>query len=144
MSEERRKRRQERWEKDQPKALPKPPLKVVVIVGILVLVALGIFLGWYRQNTRLDAFAKCLDAKQAKMYGAFWCPHCAEQKELFGRSFKYAPYIECGITGQKGIQKVCTDASIQKFPTWVFANGTRFEGKKSLEFLSDQAGCPLP
>ena len=144
MSEERRKRRQERWEKDQPKALPKPPLKVVVIVGILVLVALGIFLGWYRQNTRLDAFAKCLDVKQAKMYGAFWCPHCAEQKELFGRSFKYAPYIECGITGQKGIQKVCTDASIQKFPTWVFANGTRFEGKKSLEFLSDQAGCPLP
>jgi len=144
MSEERRKRQQDRLEKDQPKTLPKPSLKAVVIVGILALVALGIFIGWYRQNTRLDAFAKCLDAKQAKMYGAFWCPHCAEQKELFGRSFKYAPYVECGITGQKGIQKVCTDAGIQKFPTWVFANGARFEGKKSLEFLSDQTGCSLP
>ena len=144
MSEERRKRQQDRLEKDQPKTLPKPPLKVVVIVGILALVALGIFIGWYRQNTHYDAFAKCLGAKQAKMYGAFWCPHCAEQKELFGRSFKYAPYIECGITGQKAIQQVCKDADIQHFPTWIFANGARFEGKKSLEFLSDQTGCSLP
>jgi type II secretory pathway pseudopilin PulG len=144
MSEERRKRRQERLGEDQPQSLPKPSLKVVVIVGILALVALAIFIGWYRQNTRLDAFAKCLSAKQAKMYGAFWCPHCSEQKELFGASFKYAPYIECGITGQKGIQQVCKDANIGHFPTWIFANGARFEGKKSLEFLSDQTGCSLP
>jgi len=144
MSEERRKRRQERLAKDEPRTLPKPSLKAVVIVAILAVVALAIFIGWYRQNTRLDAFAKCLGAKQAKMYGAFWCPHCVEQKELFGPSFKYAPYIECGITGQKGIQQVCKDAGIQRFPTWTFANGVRTEGKKSLEYLSDQTGCSLP
>jgi len=144
MSEERRKRRQERLAKDEPRTLPKPSLKAVVVVAILAVVALAIFIVWYRDNTRYDAFAKCLGAKQAKMYGAFWCPHCAEQKELFGPSFKYAPYVECGITGQKGIQQVCKDANIQHFPTWTFANGTRFEGKKSLEFLSDQTGCSLP
>jgi hypothetical protein len=144
MSEERRKRQQERSAKDEPRTLPKPSLKAVVVVAILAVVALAIFIVWYRDNTRYDAFAKCLGAKQAKMYGAFWCPHCAEQKELFGPSFKYAPYIECGITGQKGIQQVCKDANIQHFPTWTFANGTRFDGKKSLEFLSDQTGCSLP
>jgi len=144
MSEERRKRQQDRFAKDQPRELPKPSLKVVVIVGILAVVGIGIFIGWYRQNTRLDAFAKCLDVKQAKMYGAFWCPHCEEQKELFGPSFKYAPYVECGMKGQQGIQQVCTDAGIKKFPTWVFANGTHVEGKRSLEYLSDQTGCSLP
>jgi hypothetical protein len=144
MSEDRRKRQQERESHGQPWTPPKPSLKAVVIVGILALVAIAIFIGWYRENTHLDAFAKCLGTKQAKMYGAFWCPHCAEQKELFGGSFKHAPYIECGITGQQGIQQVCKDAGIQRFPTWIFANGTRTEGKKSLEYLSDQTGCSLP
>ena len=78
------------------------------------------------------------------MYGAFWCPHCAEQKELFGSSFQYAPYIECGIQGSHGINQVCTDAGIKRFPTWVFTDGERVEGKKSLEYLSDKTGCPLP
>jgi hypothetical protein len=144
MSEERRKKQHDRVAQDQPRELPKPSLKVVVIVAILAIVGGAIFLMWYRDNTRYDGFAKCLTAKQAKMYGAFWCPHCAEQKELFSGSFKYAPYIECGIVGQHGIQQVCTDAGIKQFPTWIFANGNRFEGRKSLEFLSDQTGCSLP
>lgn len=29
--------------------------------------------------------AKHLTAVNAKMYGAFWCVHCHEQKELFGQ-----------------------------------------------------------
>src|SRR5579885_3423480 len=97
MSEERRKRKQVREAQEQPRSLPKPSLKALIIVGVLVVVAAGIFIGWYRRTSRYDAFAKCLTTKQAKMYGAFWCPHCAEQKEMFGSSFKYAPYIECGI-----------------------------------------------
>ncbi len=144
MSEERRKRKEEREAQDQPRPLPKPSLKTAVIVAILLIVAIGLLIGWHHRNSRYDAFAQCLTAKQAKMYGAFWCPHCAEQKEMFGSSFKYAPYIECGIQGSRALAKVCQDTDIKRFPTWIFADGTRGEGKKSLEYLSDETGCPLP
>ena len=43
-----------------------------------------------------DAFAKCLTEKQIKMYGLYWCTHCAEQKEMFCESFKHVTYIEWG------------------------------------------------
>ena len=144
MSEERRKRQQERFGQDQPSSLPKPSLKVLVIIGIIVIIAAAVVVGQYRKGRRYDAFAQCLTTKGAKMYGAFWCPHCAEQKELFGSSFKYAPYIECGIQGSRALAQACQDAKIQKFPTWIYPDGTRTEGKRSLEFLSDETGCPLP
>src|SRR5205814_3696121 len=46
------------------------------------------------------ALADHLSATGAKMYGAFWCPHCQQQKELFGRSVTRLPYIECSPNGQ--------------------------------------------
>ena len=61
-------------------------LSAVLIVGA----SAGVyFLGQRRKTSRLAAFAKCLSAQQAKMYGAYWCPHCAEQKEMFGGAFQY-------------------------------------------------------
>jgi len=116
----------------------------VIAVVIVVVFAVAVFLLRRNHPGRLDAFAQCLTAKQAKMYGAYWCPHCSEQKELFDSSFEYAPYIECGVKGSKGLALPCTQAGIQRFPTWVFADGTRVEGKQQLTFLSDKTGCPLP
>ena len=37
-------------------------------------------------------------SKQVKMYGAYWCPHCAEQKEVLGSSYRFV-YVECGVPG---------------------------------------------
>lgn len=144
MSQERRTKQEERIKHNEPRSLPKPSLKVWVIVGILVIVAMAVFIPWHRHNQKIDAFAQCLTAKQAKMYGAFWCPHCDEQKEMFGSSFKYAPYTECGIKGSRALTQACQDAGIKRFPTWVFADGSRTEGEKSLEYLSAQTGCPQP
>jgi hypothetical protein len=142
MSQERRKRQQERQEQEQPK--PLPLRSIMISIAIVVAFAAAYYFGWHRHTSRLDAFAKCLTAKQAKMYGAFWCPHCEEQKEKFGSSFQYAPYIECGIKGSKGIEPVCTQAGIKRFPTWIFADGTRVEGEHELNFLGEQTGCSLP
>jgi hypothetical protein len=142
MSDERRKRQEARTKSGQPR--PPIPLKYLVIGAIVGVVGLALFLGWHRHNSKLNTFAQCLGQKQAKMYGAFWCPHCSEQKELFGSSFQYAPYTECGIQGSRGLAQVCTDAGIKRFPTWVFSDGSRTEGEKSLEYLSDKTGCPLP
>ena len=47
------------------------------------------FLYYQKPLSTLDSFAKCLSAKGVKMYGAWWCPHCKDQKESFGYSFQY-------------------------------------------------------
>ena len=140
MSEERRKRKLEREQQRQSTLIPR------VILGVVVIVIFGSLM-WFlkrKHEHRLDAFAQCLNTKGARMYGAYWCPHCSDQKEMFGAAFQYAPYIECGIKGSRAIQPVCTQASITHFPTWEFASGARVEGPHALEFLSQETGCPLP
>ena len=92
----------------------------------------------------LDAFAKCLAANRTKMYGAYWCPHCADQKEMFGSSFQYVPYVECGVPGSRDEGPVCKDAGIKHFPTWQFADGERQEGTLPLQSLGTKTGCGLP
>lgn len=95
-------------------------------------------------NPKMDAFAKCVSSKGAKMYGTFWCPHCAEEKELFGDSFQYITYVECGIPGTRQVTQECKQLGLRRTPTWIFADGQRHEGKMELQDLSKQTGCPLP
>ena len=87
--------------------------KIVVAVLIVAAFAVVIFLGLRKRGTRFDAFAKCLAAKQAKMYGAYWCPHCADQKAMFESSFQYVPYVECGVSGSREEAPLCKDAGIK-------------------------------
>ena len=141
MSDERRKRQQARLQQDQPR--PGISRNVLIILAIVVVAAGVYYFVWHRSATRLDAFAKCLTAKQSKMYGLSWCPHCLDQKEMFGSSVKYIPYIECGAKNHQE-ELACVQAGIKNFPTWVFADGSRVEGSKSLEYLSDKTGCALP
>lgn len=90
------------------------------------------------------AFASCLTEKGVKMYGAYWCPHCQEQKKTFGKSFKNIDYVECAVPGSPRDQKqVCQDARIASYPTWVFSDGSREEGVLDLETLSNKSGCEL-
>lgn len=141
MSQERRKKQQER----EGETAPNPWIrKIVIALAIVVLVAGIVLLFQRRQSSRLDVFAQCLGTKGAKMYGAYWCPHCADQKERFGSAFKYAPYVECGVKGSRSPAQACVDANIKHYPTWVFADGARVEGDHPLEFLSQETGCPLP
>lgn len=121
-------------------------LAQTIAVAILV-AAVGVgayFLATRKRVGRLDDFARCLSAKQAKMYGAFWCPHCQEQKQMFGASFEFAPYIECGVQGSRAEQPVCTQAGVKNYPTWVFADGARVEGTLPLSALAEKTGCVLP
>ena len=94
----------------------------------------------------LSEFARCLAKKQVSMYGAYWCPHCAEQKEKFGQAFKYVPYVECAVVGQPPAVQTpaCREMQIHKYPTWVFPDGDRVEAIQTLEQLSQRTGCKLP
>lgn len=144
MSELRRERRKEREEAAAPSA---GKWARWAIYGVLIAAAFGgaYYLG-LRSQHQYDGFARCLTDRGVKMYGAFWCPHCTEQKEKFGASFEYAPYVECGVKGAAtGKTQVCQDAGIQHYPTWQFPpTGERVERVFSLQELSDRTGCALP
>jgi len=118
----------------------------LALYGGLIVVAVGVayYLN-HRAEHKHDAFARCLSQRGVKMYGAWWCPHCIEQKEKFAASFEYVPYVECGIKGQtSGQSQVCKDEKVQHYPTWQFPPmGERVERIFTLEELSDRTGCPL-
>ena len=86
---------------------------------------------------------QCLTDKSIKMYGAYWCPHCQEQKQLFGKGWENVTYVECSLPGGKGQTEYCTQQGIESYPTWEFADGTRINGKLSLEELSRISECAL-
>jgi hypothetical protein len=127
-------------------ALPQSSTARRIVVAVLIVAAFAavVYLGLRKRSSRLDAFAKCLAAKPAKMYGAYWCPHCADQKEMFGSSFQYVPYVECGVPGSRDEASVCKDAGIKHFPTWQFVDGKRQEGTQTLPVLATRTGCSLP
>lgn len=89
------------------------------------------------------ALAKHLRSIGAKMYGAFWCSHCQEQKEMFGReAAEILDYVECFPDGyRKGIQiaKACKDVKIEGFPTWII-NGQVFSGEQDFSELARASG----
>jgi thiol-disulfide isomerase/thioredoxin len=94
-------------------------------------------------TTPYDSFAQCLTDAGAKFYGAYWCPHCQEQKKLLQNS-KKLPYIECSTPNGQAQTQVCMDAKITGYPTWEYADGTRGEGNQSLQQLSEKTNCALP
>ncbi|HEX6820835.1 MAG TPA: hypothetical protein VF123_02170 [Candidatus Sulfotelmatobacter sp.] len=132
---------------DEAPARKSGPRWVWMIALMVVLLAAWIAYGVYNANfgkvSTLDTFAKCLTAKGAQMYGAWWCPHCAEQKELFGYAFQYVKYHECSLEGQRTETEECKQAGIQHFPTWQFPDGSRTEGTLQLSVLSQKTGCKL-
>jgi hypothetical protein len=141
MSDARRKRQQER--DGAPSANPLSRERLIWI-GIAVVLILSYAAFWYHNNHRYDEFAKCLTSKQAKMYGAYWCPHCADQKEEFGASFRYVNYVECAIKGSSAMTPACKAAGVQHFPSWQFGQGPLVEAVFPLQELSDKTGCSLP
>jgi len=72
------------------------------------------------------------------VYGAWWCPHCNTQKELFGvEAIELLPYVECD-RDEAGRQR-CQQAKIRAYPTWEL-NGERRLGVLSLEELEVWSG----
>lgn len=123
----------------------------VLYFAALLVVLFGALL-WLRndesaptpQDEAVIAFAQCLTDKGVKMYGAFWCPRCAEQEELFGRGWENISYIECSPNGNRNaVAQECRDANIKGYPTWVFSDESRLSGVQRLEALGNKAGCAL-
>jgi hypothetical protein len=141
MSEQRRKQQQKQNPVEEPTNSPR---KTLIWGGIVLALLVAYGAWWYYTNHRYDGFAKCLAAKQTKMYGLYWCPHCAEQKAMFGKAFQYVPYVECAIKGSRELAPACSAAGVKLFPSWQFGSNPPKEGVYPLEELSDKTGCALP
>ncbi|MCT7948216.1 vitamin K epoxide reductase family protein [Ancylothrix sp. C2] len=90
------------------------------------------------------ALARHLTQVGAKEYGAFWCPHCYDQKQLFGKEASaLLDYVECDQEGKKSRTKMCVDAGIKGYPSWEI-KGQILQGVQSLEKLADISGYTGP
>ena len=83
--------------------------------------------------------AEHLTSVDAKMYGAFWCNHCFNQKQVFGQeAFEKISYIECDPRGKNPQTDACVAAEIQSYPTWVI-NGEKLSGAQLPETLAQES-----
>jgi hypothetical protein len=120
---------------------------IYLIIAIIVIIAgvAGYFIWQQNQQPgKLDAFAKCIASSGTTFYGAFWCPHCQNEKSFFGNSAQYLPYVECSTPDSNGELQVCINQKVTGYPTWKFKDGTTQEGEMTLQELATKTGCVLP
>jgi uncharacterized membrane protein/glutaredoxin len=86
------------------------------------------------------ALAEQLTASGAVMYSAYWCPHCHEQKELFGKqAAAKLKVIECAADGQNSQAALCQSKGISGYPSWEI-KGQLDSGVKPLQKLANLIG----
>lgn len=83
--------------------------------------------------------AEYLTNTDAKMYGAYWCPYCARQKQLFGNAAELLPYVECDTRGVNAQVDLCHTVGINAYPTWEI-NGEFYLGAQPLHRLAQLSG----
>lgn len=114
-----------------------------MILGTMLLTALlsGCSQEATENDLNIEQLAACISEKELVMYGAFWCPHCSDQKALFGDAFELIEYVECDPRDPAGQPDVCLAKEIESYPTWIHPDGRRWEGTQTLEQLSEVSGC---
>lgn len=126
-----------------------------IIIGVaLFLLAIGVVLlaiggGTAKEepiemSSPVAQFAQCLKDSEVVFYGAFWCPHCLSQKELFGAAEDLLPYIECSTPDGNSQLEVCKNKQITSYPTWEFPDGSRLTGERTFAELAEKSGCQAP
>ena len=87
-------------------------------------------------SDRSLALSQKLKDLHARMYGAYWCSHCASQKELFGKEAFYSnniEYVECSEVGENSkATTLCLEKKISGYPTWE-VNGMLYSGERTLD-----------
>ncbi len=86
-------------------------------------------------SARALLLADQLAARGARFYGAWWCSHCADQKETLGReAFGKLSYYECAEDGANSQSALCRAEDIKGYPTWKI-DGEYYAGEKDLDEL---------
>ena len=81
--------------------------------------------------------ASDLKSLNSRMFGAFWCSHCYDQKQELGyEAMKSIPYVECDREGYNNERDLCKEREVPGYPTWEIG-GKLFPGERSLEELRE-------
>jgi hypothetical protein len=89
-------------------------------------------------------FADCVRNSGAVMYGTSWCPLCRAQRKDFRGYANRLDYVDCSIPGSKKTRSKCKTLGVNSFPTWIFGDGAKREGKLSVADIADHTGCAMP
>ena len=88
-------------------------------------------------STEKIKLAEHLTQEGAVMYNAYWCPHCHDQKEMFGKEAAgKLNLVECAKDGFNNQRELCEVKGITGFPSWEI-NGSIDSGVKSLKELAE-------
>ena len=123
------------------KRLRNPGASMLIFLIIIVVSIIG-FVSYSSggDQERYDLFSKCINESGAKMYGAFWCSACIQQKKIL-RESESMPYVECSSPDGNSQLSECVSENIQSYPTWVFGDGTREVGIQTITKLGQKTGC---
>jgi len=135
-------------EQSRDEAIKREKNKKRIKYGIWSIIILGIIVSSIHayvaasEPGEYDELAACITQAGAVMYGTDWCPHCQEQKALFGKSFKNVAYVNCDAN-----QQLCVEKEIEGYPTWIIQSAegepVRLAGATPLAQLANQTGCSL-
>ena len=88
-------------------------------------------------STEKIKLAEHLTKEGAVMYNAYWCPHCHDQKEMFGKeATEKLNLVECAKDGYNNKRDLCEAKGITGFPSWEI-NGSIDSGVKTLKELAE-------
>jgi uncharacterized membrane protein len=123
-----------------------PPDKVRAgwAAALAAVVLLTIYVLTPGQPTGSDyatGLARHLSQSGVVMYGAYWCPHCRDQKAMFGPAASLLPYVECDPRGAHAQPDTCRARGVRVYPTWDF-HGRLEEGVLTLDELAQRSGYP--
>lgn len=94
-----------------------------------------------------ETLGQCLARKGVHLYGASWCHPCHVQLEWFGEDAKNVPFTDCFPADDTVIPVPACEAVgldlASSYPTWIFPDGLRVVGTRSLKWLAVSADCPL-
>ena len=79
----------------------------------------------------------------ATFFGAHWCPHCTDQKELFQDGQSFLPFVEV-TNPDRTPNEIAIENNITTFPTWEFPDGSRLTGLQDLQTLASRTGIDIP
>lgn len=111
---------------------------IIWVIAIIILVGLVSY-SIARPKSDLnsvekEALAKCLTEKKIYLYGAFNCPNCAVQKEMFDSAVEFITYINCDLEPDK------CDINENAYPYWKIGEMT-VKGPVPLKFLKEKSSC---
>jgi len=88
-------------------------------------------------SPRALSLASRMAAHDARMFGAYWCSHCINQKETLGmEAFVKLEYVECDEDGDNSQKPLCRAEGVRGYPTWQL-DGKLFPGERSISELEE-------